>query len=367
MKYQNFERFGREQRKSEFLFPYIPMKAKNSKMPFGSYSPSHHHPYRYASGFIQSSNTQQQQQQRPAESSDSWACDYCQVATFSTYEEAYHHEQVCSMNQNILSTNRGYHQCSREQQDDNKKVMPIAMPGDKDSLSDRQCYVRSRFVEIFCANSDDVSARHSKGAQKLHVGQIGIRCKHCANLPSKKRCERAVCYPSSVSRIYQTVADMQRFHFEICTAIPPEMKTLYKSLKTTRPRGMGSPQDYWITSAKELGLVDTDQGIRSTVLTNDANSDMRTQTVTPNTDEMPMMTPPVSPRNMSVSPRNISLSLSSSLPPLSPESQSTTQSSIPQEQSSDGSDCEMLDRDMEANMLLALRNPQTSKKPTRAG
>ena len=146
--------------------------------------------------------------------------------------------------------------------DRNQKRMLLAMPTDSDSLSDRQCYVRGEMCEIFAATEKDVSARHSKGAQKLVVGQVGIRCIHCAHLRPRDRAERAVCYPSSVSRIYQTVADMQRFHFEQCSQIPKRVSDIYKSLKTTRPRGVGSPQAYWVQSAKALGLVDTGNGIR---------------------------------------------------------------------------------------------------------
>mmetsp|Transcript_24036 Transcript_24036/g.66618 ORF Transcript_24036/g.66618 Transcript_24036/m.66618 type:complete len:540 (-) Transcript_24036:422-2041(-) len=143
-----------------------------------------------------------------------------------------------------------------------QKRLLLAMATDQDSLSDRQCYVRSEMVEIFAASEKDVSARHSKGAQKLTQGQVGIRCVHCAHLRPRDRAERAVCYPSSISRIYQTVADMQRFHFEQCREIPPEIRKTYKSLKTTRPRGVGSPQTYWVQSAKLLDLVDTKNGIQ---------------------------------------------------------------------------------------------------------
>lgn len=146
--------------------------------------------------------------------------------------------------------------------DRHQKRMLLAMPTDSDSLSDRQCFVRGEMCEIFAATEKDVAARHSKGAQKLVVGQVGIRCLHCAHLRPRDRAERAVCYPSSISRIYQTVADMQRFHFEQCSQIPKRVQDIYKSLKTTRPRGVGSPQAYWVQSAKSLGLVDTGNGIR---------------------------------------------------------------------------------------------------------
>jgi len=143
-----------------------------------------------------------------------------------------------------------------------RPVYILSIHGDGNSLSDRQCYVRSHFVEAFVSEVSDVGARHSRGAQKLNVGQVGLRCAYCAALKPRDRAERAICYPSSISRIYQTVADMQRFHFENCVAIPPRVLHAYKSLKTTRPRGQGSPQSYWDRSARDIGLVDTGDGIQ---------------------------------------------------------------------------------------------------------
>ena len=55
---------------------------------------------------------------------------------------------------------------------------------------------------------------------------------------------------------------MQRFHFEQCREIPAETRKIYKTLKTTRPRGVGSPQTYWVQSAKLLDLCDSGDGIR---------------------------------------------------------------------------------------------------------
>ena len=282
-----------------------------------------------------------------------WACDYCRVATFPTYEDACAHEEGCAARYGVHHRQRPYpanapHDYTNRQQagglgtlyqatqevrhysprmpppphhesyhhhtppppahrypptgwgsappsmpsermghpnlsprfreypmyDDHhdmrhhpdaypyhQRRMLLALPGDPDSLSDRQCFVRSKFVEVFAATEKDVAARHSKGAQKLRMGQVGIRCVHCAHVRAKDRAERAICYPSSISRIYQTVADMQRFHFEHCREIPDETRKIYKALKTTRPRGVGSPQAYWVQSARLLDLVDSEEGI----------------------------------------------------------------------------------------------------------
>lgn len=291
-----------------------------------------------------------------------WACDYCNVATFLSYEEACAHEEACARrHQDVYGMNprqparpyggngssgngsglgalwhasqevgampphsrgwnprgppmpmlpseknygmpqqphqphhgyydrRGsgydmddygrYHQPHQHQREpEQRRGMLLSLSTDTDSLSDRQCYVRTTMVEIFAASEKDVAARHTKGAQKLAVGQVGIRCVYCSHLRPRDRAERAVCYPSSISRIYQTVADMQRFHFEQCTEIPSEVRDIYKSLKTTRPRGVGSPQTYWVQSAKILGLSDSEEGIRfqdeNSNTTNKQQSDM---------------------------------------------------------------------------------------------
>ena len=147
-----------------------------------------------------------------------------------------------------------------EEEDGERLIFRLYRDVDKEVLSERQCYVRQCYIQAFTAVSSDVSSRHSKGAQMLRPGQVGIRCVFCQHLPSGDRAERAVCYPRSVSRLYQTIADMQRFHFENCECIPGRMKETYRTLKTSRKRGQESPQQYWIRSAYELGLFDNPDG-----------------------------------------------------------------------------------------------------------
>jgi hypothetical protein len=51
---------------------------------------------------------------------------------------------------------------------------------------------------------------------------------------------------------------MQRRHFEKCPYIPVVVMGTYKSLKSTRPRGENNPAHYWESSAREIGLIDSD-------------------------------------------------------------------------------------------------------------
>ena len=165
---------------------------------------------------------------------------------------------------------------------------------DSQSLSNRQCYIRTHLIELFIANEEDVQSRPTKGKQKIYCGQVGIRCAYCVaaaaagndndddggrgddtsayphdwtrvgggnttsrqRQPPPPRAERAICYPQSISRIYQTVADMQRRHFEKCPYIPVVVMGTYKSLKSTRSRGEINPAHYWESSAREIGLID---------------------------------------------------------------------------------------------------------------
>jgi len=208
-----------------------------------------------------------------------WACDYCN-GKFNNWEECSAHEETCAAKSYYDGSNPNKNAKGRKMKhasfptdfyidhtaeyavNDDRETYLLTTQNDKDSLSDRQCFVRSHFVEVFVANKSDMAARHSRGAQKLHENQVGLRCAYCVKLKPRDRAERAICYPSSISRIYQTVADMQRFHFEACVAIPPKVLAEYKSLKTTRPRGVGSPQGYWDKSAREIGLVDSPNGIQ---------------------------------------------------------------------------------------------------------
>lgn len=204
-----------------------------------------------------------------------WTCEQGCGHKFAQWEECSAHESICVARGNNGRNKNGKRTLPMMEHESrfidpseefanntDRETFKLASPHDGQSLSDRQCYVRSHFVELFVAKDSDVSSRHSRGAQKLNLNQVGMRCAYCAKLKPRDRAERAVCYPSSISRIYQTVADMQRFHFESCTAIPPSVLRVYKSLKTTRPRGMGSPQSYWDKSAREMGLIDSEKGIQ---------------------------------------------------------------------------------------------------------
>jgi hypothetical protein len=141
-------------------------------------------------------------------------------------------------------------------------LVPLSLPEDKTALSPLRCFLREQ-VCAFSATEKDIAVR-APTTFSIQIGQVGIGCIHCVRQASKGRSNRAVCFPFSIGRIYQSVADIQRFHFGECKMMPPEVKEKFHSLQSASSKGSKglATRQYWVTSAKKIGLVDTPEGIR---------------------------------------------------------------------------------------------------------
>lgn len=139
-------------------------------------------------------------------------------------------------------------------------VLLLAMPDDRISLSETLCVVREN-VEVFCATEADVKAPAPGRKRPVTVGQIGLRCIHCRNATNPgDRVKRAVCFPSSLKRIYRTVIDMKLDHFKACRYVPQELKTKLAELKQTNGRSTGTTMQYFVGAAKKMGMIDGPNG-----------------------------------------------------------------------------------------------------------
>ena len=140
--------------------------------------------------------------------------------------------------------------------------IPLSLPEDKMSLSPLRCFLRDQ-VCAFSATEEDIAVR-TPTTFAVSVGQVGIGCIHCLSQPAKMRLNRAVCFPFSIARIYQSVADIQRFHLGECKMVPPDVKAKFLELQSASSKGSKglATRQYWVTSAKKIGLVDTSKGIR---------------------------------------------------------------------------------------------------------
>jgi hypothetical protein len=151
---------------------------------------------------------------------------------------------------------------------------------DSQYLNAIHCFVR-RHIQLFVANREDIAAPAPGRKTRVVLGQVGVRCIHCAKQPMKDRVKRAVCYPATISGIYHAVSNMKFDHFHKCRALPQNERDIFLSLRTTCGRhgpristsnnngadkatvsNSNSTAQYYHDSALSLGLYDTENGIR---------------------------------------------------------------------------------------------------------
>lgn len=148
-----------------------------------------------------------------------------------------------------------------------KKHNILFQAEDSKNLNELHCLVR-RNIEFFVATDEDIRAPCPGRKESIRKGQVGLRCINCRNTLGRERMKRAVCYPSSVDRVYRCVSDMKFDHFPHC--LPPQEKALFQQLKqcffytkkglNTCTYGPGTTSQYYRDSATNLGLRDSKDG-----------------------------------------------------------------------------------------------------------
>jgi hypothetical protein len=139
----------------------------------------------------------------------------------------------------------------------------LAQPEDSMKLSSHQVLLRHQ-IEAFRASEDDVMT-HTRGRNKpVILGQVGIRCRHCAYLPVVQRQKGSTYFPSTMLGLYQAAQNMSTTHMQCgrCTEMPDTIKNEFARLISSKVASSGAGRPYWAESAKKIGLVDSDDGIR---------------------------------------------------------------------------------------------------------
>jgi hypothetical protein len=154
-------------------------------------------------------------------------------------------------------------------------MMPIAMESrvltmseDADVLNALHLFIRAQ-IEVFTATPSDIALPAPGRKIPIQLHQVGLRCIHCRHLPARNRVKRAVCYPSSVGRVYNSVSDMKFDHFNNCRGFPPGLRSKLKELmldtkkkvEVRKPvrRSAGcssSTAQYYHDAARKMGMVD---------------------------------------------------------------------------------------------------------------
>ncbi|KAL7533993.1 hypothetical protein ACHAXR_005574 [Thalassiosira sp. AJA248-18] len=176
--------------------------------------------------------------------------------------------------------------------------IPIADSRDNQFLSPLQCHVRTNCAEYFAATASNAT----RGRQTpVEEGRIGVRCAFCKHLPRAQQAAQAsefiffyllsflcICsscirshdhlfrmphlftlasFPNKIASIYSSVVMLQCRHFPNCQVMPDSAREVLANLK----KAGNSPaatlsgntrQEYWADSARDMGFVDTNGGIR---------------------------------------------------------------------------------------------------------
>jgi hypothetical protein len=138
----------------------------------------------------------------------------------------------------------------------------LAQPEDSLKLSSHQVLLRHQ-IEAFQASEDDIGT-HTRGRNKpIVLGQVGIRCRHCAHLPVACRQKGSTYFPATLLGLYQAAQNMSTTHMQcgLCSAMPDSIKMQFAHLLSTKVSSSGAGRPYWASSAKKLGLVNTEDGI----------------------------------------------------------------------------------------------------------
>jgi len=139
----------------------------------------------------------------------------------------------------------------------------LAIPSDTRFLDPVHMFLRSISIELFITTNDHMMCP-GRGARPSKVGQVGLRCAYCKNVPRQDLTRQAICYPSKRDTIFESVRNYQRVHLEECPCISQQIKIQYKNLleaDSPNKKSQRFVKAYYSEAATELGLVDSPKGL----------------------------------------------------------------------------------------------------------
>lgn len=87
---------------------------------------------------------------------------------------------------------------------------------------------------------------------------------HCRDVPRPQRANQAVCYPSRLENLSESVRNFQRVHVDACPHIPLSIKSRHADAAGCRHRPRRSQKlvrAYCVQAASDVGLVDGPRGM----------------------------------------------------------------------------------------------------------
>lgn len=98
---------------------------------------------------------------------------------------------------------------------------------------------------------------NARGRNKaVLLGQVGLRCKWCKDVPQEELGPAAISFPSRLDRMYQAGQSMAAEHLiKNCKHIPSEIREQLIELRKLKSTALGGKQ-YWSDAAKALGIIE---------------------------------------------------------------------------------------------------------------
>eukprot|EP00934_Nitzschia_sp_Nitz4_P007239 Nitzschia sp. Nitz4//scaffold11_size288233//216253//219668//NITZ4_000803-RA/size288233-snap-gene-0.57-mRNA-1//-1//CDS//3329534161//7229//frame0 len=140
-----------------------------------------------------------------------------------------------------------------------KGCVRLTKPDDPHWLTEMQCFARSDLVEVFSYAEGD-SLEGYTGRKEPAIGQVGIRCVFCKRLEASKRPAGCIAFPDNLPAIHTKVMDMLRLHFHSCPSMAEDTKETFKTLRGFGAKVSDDSQQYWVDSARDIGLSNIPPG-----------------------------------------------------------------------------------------------------------
>lgn len=145
---------------------------------------------------------------------------------------------------------------------------------DEQTLSDYQCLLR-KHIELFETRPEDIQSGVQGRNTPIRVGQVGIRCRHCANVrraetnttsnpapPARRPKKGTIYYSRTLDGLYQVAQNLTKVHLcNSCPNIPGEVKARLSEMQKVNKRTSGG-KEYWVYGLKELGVYEDNHLLR---------------------------------------------------------------------------------------------------------
>ena len=130
-------------------------------------------------------------------------------------------------------------------------------PADDTKLSPYQCLARQQ-LEFFVVKQEDLEAGAQGRNRPIVLGQVGIRCRHCAQVAHRQKQRASAYFPAKLSGVYQTAQNITNTHLcQLCHRIPASIRRNLQLLQSKKS-GSGGGRKYWSESADSAGICEVE-------------------------------------------------------------------------------------------------------------